>query len=102
MEESRQFAALGNELRLKVFQLVIANGDDGLPAGEIATSLDVPSSTLSSHLKNLQQVGLLAATREQQKLIYKVNHSAVRDLIGFLIKDCCKSQPSLCGLIIQD
>ena len=97
MDESSQFAALGRPLRLHVFRLVIAHGDKGLPAGQIASHLQVPASTLSSHLKTLQQAGLLHAVREQQKLVYNVNHPVVRDLIGFLVKDCCRNQPDLCG-----
>lgn len=102
MEEAQRFAALGNELRLAVFRLVIASGEQGLPAGQIAAQLDVPASTLSSHLKTMQQVGLLNSRREQQKLIYTANHEVVRELIGFLVRDCCQSQPDLCGLTIKD
>ncbi|MCG8414221.1 MAG: metalloregulator ArsR/SmtB family transcription factor [Pseudomonadales bacterium] len=101
MDESQQFAALGHPLRLQVFQLVIAHGEEGLPAGQIASTLDVPASTLSSHLKTLQQVNLLAATRDQQKLIYKINEAAVREMISFLVQDCCQNQPELCGLNIK-
>ena len=102
MEEAQRFAALGNGLRLDVFRLVITAGDEGIPAGQIASRLDVPASTLSSHLKTLHQVGLLTSRRDQQKLIYTVNHSVVRELIGFLVEDCCQSQPALCGLTIKD
>lgn len=98
MEEAQRFAALGNGLRLDVFRLVIAAGDQGIPAGQIASRLDVPASTLSSHLKILQQVGLLTFQREQQKLIYRVNQEAVRELADFLVRDCCKGQPDLCGV----
>ncbi len=56
MEEAQRFAALGNGLRLAVFRLVIAAGDQGIPAGQIASRLDVPASTLSSHLKILRRL----------------------------------------------
>ena len=98
VEESLQFAALGNELRLRVFRLVIAQGKPGIAAGKIAEQLQVPASTLSSHLKTLQQVGLLIATKEQQKLLYSVDHNTVRGLVKFLVQDCCQNQPELCGL----
>jgi DNA-binding transcriptional ArsR family regulator len=100
MEEAQRFAALGNGLRLDVFRLVIAAGDQGIPAGQIASRLDVPASTLSSHRKILQQVGLLTFQREQQKLIYRVNQEAVRELVDFLVRDCCQGQPDLCGVTI--
>ncbi len=101
MDESQQFAALGHPLRLQVFRLVISVGEEGIAAGDIATELGVPASTLSSHLKTLQQVGLLKATRQQQKLIYTIRHETVREMIDFLVNDCCKSQPELCGLNLK-
>ena len=102
MLEAQRFAALGNALRLDVFRLVIASGDQGIPAGQIASELEVPASTLSSHLKNLQQVGLLTSRRDQQKLIYAVNQEVVRELIAYLVKECCQNQPALCGLTIEN
>lgn len=101
MDESQQFAALGHPLRLKVFRLVISVGEEGIAAGDIATELGVPASTLSSHLKTLQQVGLLQSTRQQQKLIYTISHESVRKMIDFLVNDCCQSQPALCGLDLK-
>lgn len=98
MEEAQRFAALGNGLRLDVFRLVIAAGGQGIPAGQIVSRLDVPASTLSSHLKILQQVGLLTVQREQQKLVYRVNQEAVRELVDFLVRDCWQGQPDLCGV----
>lgn len=101
-DEYKQFAALGHPLRLSVFRLIIAEGCPGIAAGEIAAMLGVPASTLSSHLKTLQDVGLLRATRQQQKLIYSVVHETVGGLIRFLVQDCCKSQPELCGLDLKE
>ena len=44
------FAALAHELRLEVFRLLVATLPDGMAAGQIAQRLDVPASTLSTHL----------------------------------------------------
>ncbi|MFN3165325.1 MAG: ArsR/SmtB family transcription factor [Pseudohongiellaceae bacterium] len=98
MKSADQLAALGNELRLKVFRYVIKSGDEGVCAGEIANHFKVPASTLSAHLKTLQQNGLLKTRRSQQRIYYSVNHAQVRKLIQFLVSDCCASSPELCGL----
>jgi DNA-binding transcriptional ArsR family regulator len=95
---ARQFAALGNELRLEVFRFVIQAGAEGRPAGEIAQALDVAPSTLSSHLATLQRCGLLTSRRDRQRVIYAVAPDRVRDLVAFLLEDCCQGQPELCGL----
>lgn len=94
---ARQLAALGNALRLAVFRYVIQAGPAGRPAGEIAQALNVAPSTLSSHLATLQRCGLLASRRDRQRVIYAVDPAEVRALTGFLLDDCCRGQPELCG-----
>jgi DNA-binding transcriptional ArsR family regulator len=44
-------AALAHETRLAVFRLLVQQGPEGMPAGEIAQRLAVSSPTLSFHLK---------------------------------------------------
>jgi ArsR family transcriptional regulator, arsenate/arsenite/antimonite-responsive transcriptional repressor len=52
-------AALAQEYRLAVFRLLVRQGPNGLPAGEIADRVAIPSSTLSRHLAHLEQAQLL-------------------------------------------
>jgi DNA-binding transcriptional ArsR family regulator len=94
---SQQFAALGNELRLACFRFVIRAGEAGRAAGEIAEALGVAPSTLSSHLATLHHCGLLSSRRDRQRIIYSVDPQAVRNLVAFLLDDCCQGQPELCG-----
>lgn len=92
------FAALAHEVRLAVFRLLVGELPGGLPAGQIARRLHVPSSTLSTHLAQLERAGLLSSSREQQRIVYAVNVAGTRDLVRFLVSDCCGGQPELCGL----
>jgi DNA-binding transcriptional ArsR family regulator len=91
------FAALANELRLSVFRLLVGVAPEGLPAGQIAERLEVPASTLSTHLAQLERAGLLKSWREQQRILYAVDTEGTRNLVGFLVNDCCGGQPELCG-----
>src|SRR5262245_30813199 len=91
------FAALASELRLSVFRLLVGVAPGGLPAGQIADRLDVPASTLSTHLAQLERAGLLRSWREQQRILYAVDTEGTRNLVDFLIDDCCGGQPELCG-----
>jgi DNA-binding transcriptional ArsR family regulator len=91
------FAALAHELRLKVFRLLIGALPDGLPAGQIAQALEVPASTLSTHLAQLERAGLLRSWREQQRILYAVDTEGTKSLVGFLVDDCCNGEPELCG-----
>jgi len=91
------FAALANDLRLSVFRLLVGIAPEGMPAGQIADRLQVPASTLSTHLAQLERAGLLRSCREQQRILYSVDTEGTRSLVGFLINDCCGGQPELCG-----
>jgi DNA-binding transcriptional ArsR family regulator len=99
--DSAVFAALANDLRLAVFRLLIGVAPEGLPAGQIAERLRVPASTLSTHLAQLERAGLLQSRREQQRILYAVDTQGTRNLVGFLVNDCCGGQPELCGYVAE-
>ena len=89
-------AGLAQEHRLRVFRLLMREGPDGLPAGQIAQRLDIPPSTLSAHLAQLERAGLLSSRRDQRRIIYAVDLDGIRRLLAFLIEDCCQGRPELC------
>jgi len=91
------FSALANEHRLAVFRLLMPVGPNGMAAGDIARELDVPASTLSSHLAQLCQAGLLRSTRLQRQIFYAVDIEGTRKLIDYLTEDCCQGRPEICG-----
>lgn len=95
--DSTTFAALAHELRLKVFRLLLSKSPHGLPAGQIALRLQVPASTLSSHLAQLERARLLRSWREHRRILYAVDTEGTKALVGFLVNDCCGGQPELCG-----
>ena len=90
-------AALAQETRLDLVRLLIAEGPNGLPAGEIAARLGVPSSTLSFHLNALERVALLRGTRRGRSILYAVRLATLRGLLGFLTETCCAGRPEMCG-----
>ena len=83
-------AALAQETRLDVFRLLVRGGAEGLPAGAIATALDVPSATLSFHLKELRSAGLIECERDGRSRIYRPDFGAANALVGFLSENCCQ------------
>lgn len=95
-------SALAHEGRLAVFRLLIQAGTEGLPAGEIARSLDVPANTMSTHLAILSRVGLTTSERHSRSIIYRANIESLRSLMLFLAKDCCHGREELCGQLIID
>ena len=82
-------SALAQDHRLEVFRLLVRVGHEGLPAGEIARQLSLPASSLSFHLAQLQQAGLLHQTRDGRSLIYSADYTAMDRLMTFLTENCC-------------
>ena len=88
-------AALAQPSRLELFRLLVG-ARDPLCAGDLAEQLELPKPTLSFHLKELSQAGLIAARREGRSIFYAVRPEGIRDLMGFLTEDCCQGRPELC------
>lgn len=91
------FVALGHQVRLDAFRLLIRRGAAGLPSGEIAAELAVPATAMSFHLSTLERAGLVTARRDGRHIRYAVAIDRVRDLITFLTADCCGGHPEVCA-----
>ncbi len=85
------FDALSQETRLTAFRLLVQAGPSGLAAGALSEQLAVPHNTLSFHLKHLANAGVVEARKDGRSVIYSANYLAMRELIEFLVKDCCGS-----------
>lgn len=94
-------AALGQESRLDIFRLLVKAGADGVPAGEIAARLDAVQNTISTHLKILTHAGLVRARREGRVIRYHADMTGFRDLLAYLMEDCCNGAPELCRPVIE-
>lgn len=101
MTATTSLSALAQESRLQVFRLLVEIGEEGLPAGEIARRLGVPHNTMSSHLGILQQAGMVQSQRQGRSVIYAVNLFGVRDLLAFLLEDCCQGRREVCAPLLD-
>lgn len=90
------FAALSQETRLRIVRLLVVAGDEGFPAGAIAEQLGTAASTMSFHLKELEQAGLVRSRRESRSIIYTAEYDALSGVIRFLMEDCCAGRPEVC------
>ena len=81
--------ALAQEHRLALFRLLVQAGEQGMPAGAIADALGVPNSSLSFHLAQLKNAGLILQERQHRSLIYRANYPAMNALVGYLMENCC-------------
>ena len=86
------FEALAQETRLRAFLLLVEAGAEGLPAGAISQELGTPHNTLSFHLTHLSHAGIVGSRRKGRSIIYMANFEMMRDVISFLVKDCCSRE----------
>lgn len=90
-------AALSHETRLSTFRLLVTAGPEGLPASVIADRLGVLVNTMSSHLAQLSRAGLVTTSREGRTVRYAADYGGMRDLMAFLMRDCCDGRPEICA-----
>jgi ArsR family transcriptional regulator len=83
-------AALAHETRLDVFRRLVQAGPAGIPAGELATELDVPSATLSFHLKELRNAELVTSERAGRSIRYAPDFGVIAAVVAYLGENCCR------------
>lgn len=93
----RALGALAQGTRLDVFRLLVKAGPGGMAAGKIGESLEVPAATLSFHLKELAQAGLVEARQENRFIYYSADFEHMNQLLAFLTQNCCEGGGS-CAL----
>ncbi len=86
----RVLAALAQETRLGIFRLLVQAGDEGISAGMLAERLGVANATLSFHLKELANSGLIGARQESRHIYYSANYAAMNALLQYLTENCCQ------------
>ena len=86
-------AALAQETRLAVFRLLVEAGPEGLCAGDIGARLKVPAATLSFHLAQLANAGLVQARQQSRFIFYSADFAAMNGIVAFLTENCCGGKP---------
>ncbi len=96
------FAALAQLTRLETFRLLVSREPEGIAAGELARLVQVPQNTMSAHLAVLSRAGLIDGERQSRSIVYRAHLPCLRDLVLFLLKDCCGGRSDLCAPVIND
>ncbi len=95
-------AALAQGTRLEAFRLLIQRVPDGIAAGDLARLLGVPQNTLSAHLNVLARAGLVQSQRHSRSIVYHADLTRLREIVLFLLKDCCNGHADICAPIVAD
>jgi ArsR family transcriptional regulator len=89
-------SGLAQESRLTIFRHLVQVGPEGESAGSLATRFGLPAATLSFHLSQLCQCGLLRAQREGRRIVYSADYDGMNRLMCFLTDNCCGGRKELC------
>ena len=89
---ARMFKALGNENRLQLFVNLLEESQLDLAKGrthdcfltKLLSGLDIGAPTVSHHVKELADAGLIDTQRDGKQLICSVNPEVMRELRALL------------------
>ncbi len=85
-------SALSQETRLAIFRLLIQEGPEGLSAGIISEVLQVPPTTLSFHLAQLSDAGILKSYKEGRTVMYAAKYKTIKNLMSYLLENSYKKR----------
>ena len=87
--------ALAQESRLTIFRMLVQAGPNGMSAGKIGEITGIAPSSVSFHIKELVNAGLVISRKDGRFIIYTANFDSVSELIAFLTENCCGGNPCL-------
>ena len=91
----KAMAALAQASRLEIFRALVVAGTEGMTPSALSDALGVAANTLSFHLKELTNAGLVAQERAGRNLIYRAQFERMNALMGYLTENCCQGQACL-------
>ena len=89
-------SALAHASRLAIFRHLVELGPEGAFPGELIEKFELPAATLSFHLKNLSQAGLIEGEQQGRYIRYRANFQQMQGLVDYLTRNCCGGDPSRC------
>ena len=94
-------SALAHPGRLEVFRRLVQAGAHGMAAGEIARATGSLANTLSTNLGILAAAGLVTSRRDGRSIVYAAGYGQMREMIAFLLEDCCGGHPEICAPLAE-
>jgi predicted transcriptional regulator len=94
VEQAAWFKAIGNPARLAILQFLAKQSS--CICGDIVDEIGLAQPTISAHLKELKQAGLIQGTISGKAICYCINQEAVARLQEALLGFLPPAQSSTC------
>lgn len=99
----KSLAAMAHDGRLSLLRRLIQAGPDGIRAGDLAQLSQTNVTTNSAQLLVLANAGLVRSKRAGRHIFYYAQYDHIRDLMAFLVEDCCGNHQDICcGLTLEE
>ncbi len=92
----KMLSAIAHDGRLTLIRKLIQAGPDGILAGDLARIAKIGATTASAQLLVLTNAGLAKSERRGRQVVYSACYERIRDLMQFLMLDCCAKRPDIC------
>ena len=92
----KTLSALAHDGRLALMRRLIQAGPDGIGAGDLARMVNIGPTTASAQLLVLSNAGLVQSRKEGRRVTYVAEFSQFRDLMSYLLHDCCAGRTEIC------
>ena len=90
-------SAIAHEGRLVLVRRLIQAGPTGISAGKLADFAGIGPTTASAQLLVLANAGLVVGRRNGRQVTYVANFERMRNLLTFLMLDCCGGEAEICS-----
>ena len=81
--------ALADPARVQLMSMLFANAKEGLCTCELAPAVGLSEATVSHHLKQLREAGLVAGTRKGTNVYYRPRPESLGALSRIIDPNCC-------------
>lgn len=84
MKAMQVMSALSQPTRLKVYQLLLAAGQEGMASGDLAEATKTIPSGMSAHLAILSRAGLVKSKKVGRTVVYRADKNSLKGLLEFI------------------
>jgi DNA-binding transcriptional ArsR family regulator len=89
LEIALRLKALADPVRVRLLSMILAAAEEGACTCDLAPAVGVTEATVSHHLKQLRDAGMVEGTRKGTNVYYRPNADGLGALCRVIDPACC-------------